>query len=116
MERVLSAATEIEHLLPYSRSLDNSMNNTVVAMRAANREKGNRTPFEAWGHDRGRFDDILDRARLLPFRKQWRFDEDAMERWQSNRDFLDRQLNGTAICLGSSASISRRPSRPTASG
>ncbi|MCY4392686.1 MAG: type II CRISPR RNA-guided endonuclease Cas9 [Chloroflexi bacterium] len=93
VERVLSAATEIEHLLPYSRSLDNSMNNTVVAMRAANREKGNRTPFEAWGHDRGRFDDILDRARLLPFGKQWRFDEDAMERWQSNRDFLDRQLN-----------------------
>ena len=90
--RVLSDATEVEHLLPFSRSLDNSMNNTVVAMRAANREKGNRTPFEAWGHDRERYDAVLARARLLPSGKQWRFEEDAMERLERNADFLDRQL------------------------
>ena len=94
--RVLSGETEVEHLLPYSRSLDNSMNNTVVAMQAANREKGNRTPFEAWGHDRERYDDILARARLLPPGKQWRFEEGAMERWESSRDFLDRQLQENA--------------------
>ncbi len=91
--RVLSDATEVEHLLPFSRSLDNSMNNCVLAMRAANREKGNRSPFEAWGHDRARYDAILERAHLLPPAKQWRFAEDAMERWESSRDFLDRQMN-----------------------
>ena len=93
IERVLSDATEIEHILPYSRSLDNRMNNTVVAMRNANREKGNRTPFEAWGHARARYEDILARSRLLPPGKQWRFEEDAMERWERGRDFLDRQLS-----------------------
>lgn len=93
IERVLSDLTEIEHLLPYSRSLDNSMNNTVIAMRAANREKGNRTPFEAWGHDCARYEDIIARARLLPRSKQWRFDENAMERWEKDDRFLDRQLN-----------------------
>ena len=93
IQRVLSDATEVEHLLPYSRSLDNSMNNTVLAMLAANREKGNRTPFEAWGGDPERYEDILARAPLLPRGKQWRFGEDAMERWESSRDFLDRQLN-----------------------
>ena len=93
VERVLSDATEIEHILPYSRSLDNGMNNTVIAMRAANREKRDRTPFEAWGRDRERYDAILARARLLPPGKQWRFDEDAMERLERDRDFLDRQLN-----------------------
>ena len=82
---VLSDATEIEHILPYSRSLDNSMNNTVVAMRNANREKGNRTPFEAWGHDPERYDSILTRARLLPKGKQWRFKEDAMESFEKKR-------------------------------
>ncbi|WP_419845424.1 type II CRISPR RNA-guided endonuclease Cas9 [Candidatus Poriferisocius sp.] len=90
---VLSDATEIEHLLPYSRSLDDSMNNTVVAMRDANREKGNRTPFEAWGHDSERYESILSRVRLLPKEKQWRFEEDAIENWERDDRFLDRQLN-----------------------
>ena len=93
VEMVLSGATEIEHLLPYSRSLDDSMNNTVVAMRDANREKGNRTPFEAWGHDPVRYDSILSRVRLLPKEKQWRFDEDAIENWEKDNRFLERQLN-----------------------
>lgn len=93
VELVLSDATEIEHLLPHSRSLDDSMNNTVVAMRDANREKGNRTPFEAWGHDRGRYESILSRVRLLPKAKQWRFDEDAIENWEKDDHFLNRQLN-----------------------
>ena len=93
VEMVLSDATEIEHLLPYSRSLDDGMNNTVVAMRDANQEKGNRTPFEAWGHDPERYDSILSRVRLLPKDKQWRFDDDAVESWEKDNRFLDRQLN-----------------------
>jgi len=92
VEMVLSGATETEHLLPVSRSLDNSMNNTVVAMRDANQEKGNRTPFEAWGHDPVRYEAILSRARLLPIQKQWRFNEDAIANWEEDNRFLDRQL------------------------
>ena len=93
IERVLSDETEIDHLLPWRRSLDNSMNNTVVVMRSANREKGDRTPFEAWGGDPQRYVKILGYARLLPEAKQWRFDEDAMPRYELRRDFLDRQLH-----------------------
>lgn len=93
VEMVLSDATEIEHLLPYSRSLDDSMNNSVVAMRDANREKGNRTPFEAWGHDPERYESILARVRLLPKEKQWRFNDDAIDNWEKDNRFLDRQLN-----------------------
>ena len=93
--RVLSEATEIEHILPFGRSLDDGMNNTVLAMRAANREKRNRTPFEAWGHDRERYEAILTRSAHLPEPKRWRFGEDAMKRWERDRGFLDRQLNET---------------------
>jgi len=93
VEMVLSGATEVEHLLPFSRSLDNSMNNTVVAMRDANQEKGNRTPFEAWSHDSARYSSILARVSSLPKEKQWRFDEDAIESWEKDNRFLDRQLN-----------------------
>lgn len=93
VEMVLSDATEIEHILPYSRSLDDSMNNTVVAMRDANREKGNRTPFEAWGQNPERYEAILARAQHLPVGKRWRFDDDAIEQWEKDGRFLDRQLN-----------------------
>ncbi len=37
---------EIDHVLPYSRSFDNSMNNKVLVFTSENREKGNKTPYE----------------------------------------------------------------------
>jgi CRISPR-associated endonuclease Csn1 len=37
---------EIDHILPYSRSLDNSLNNKVLVKYAENQAKGNKTPFE----------------------------------------------------------------------
>ena len=95
VKRVLSEQTEIEHILPYSRSLDDSGANTVVAMRDANREKGRKTPYEAWGHDAERYGQILARAAALPANKLWRFQEDAMERLEERGGFLGRQLNDT---------------------
>ena len=93
--KVLSEETEVEHVLPFSRSLDDSMANTVLSMRAANREKGQRTPFEAWGRDADRYRAILERADLLPPNKRWRFREDAMQKLEEKSDFLGRQLNDT---------------------
>ena len=94
--RVLSDETEIEHILPFSKSLDDSMANTVLAMRSANREKGRKTPYEAWGTtDPERYAQILARADALPANKQWRFRENAMERLREQGGFLGRQLNDT---------------------
>ena len=93
--RVLSEETEIEHILPYSRSLDDSMANTVLCMRSANREKGRKTPFEAWGSDPERYSQILARASTLRHNKRWRFQENAMERFKEHDGFLGRHLNET---------------------
>lgn len=95
VERVLSDETEIEHILPYSRTLDDSMANTVVAMRDANREKGRRTPHEAWGHDPVRYEQILARAEQLAPNRRWRFQADAMHQFEERGGFLARQLNET---------------------
>ena len=95
LQRVLSDETEIEHILPYSRTLDDSMPNTVLATRAANREKGRRAPHEAWGDDPVRYEQILARAELLPPNKRWRFQADAMQQFKKQGDFLSRQLNDT---------------------
>ena len=37
---------EIDHILPYSRSLDDGLNNKVLCLAKENQEKQNRTPFE----------------------------------------------------------------------
>lgn len=37
---------EIDHILPYSRSYDDSQNNKVLVLARENRDKGDRTPFE----------------------------------------------------------------------
>ena len=47
---VFSASIEIEHLIPYSISLDNSRANKVLCTVKANSDKGNQTPFEAFGN------------------------------------------------------------------
>ncbi len=40
---------EIDHILPYSRTGDNSLANKVLCARSANRDKANQTPAEWWG-------------------------------------------------------------------
>ena len=47
------ALCEIDHIYPYSRSMDDSMNNKVLVEKSANQEKGNKTPFEAFGLSEG---------------------------------------------------------------
>ncbi len=86
--------TEIEHIIPYSRSFDDSAANKVIAHRSCNREKGNRTPWEAWGHTE-RWSIIADQVSRLHKSKQWRFAPDAMERFERDGGFIARQLTDT---------------------
>ena len=97
--KLFSPEVEIEHLLPFSRTLDDSIANKTVSLRRANRDKGNNAPFEAFGHSPSGYDwvAILERAQSLPANKRWRFAENAMERYlRDEKDFLARHLNDTA--------------------
>lgn len=86
--------TEIEHIISYSRSFDDSSANKVIAHRSCNREKGNKTPWEAWGHTE-RWAIIAEQVSRLHKSKQWRFAPDAMERFDQEGDFIARQLTDT---------------------
>jgi len=96
---LLSDAVEIEHILPFSRTLDDSLNNKTVAFRVGNRIKGNRTPWEAradfeaqgWSHE-----EMLVRASRMPRQKSYRFAEHGYQQWlRDDKDFLARALNDT---------------------
>ncbi len=94
---LLSDEVEIDHILPFSRSLDDSPANMTVCMRRANRYKLNRIPAEAFGDSRDGYswEGIRERATRLPENKRWRFAPDAMDRLEREGDFLDRQLVDT---------------------
>ncbi len=99
MAMLFSSEVEIEHILPFSTTLDDSLNNKTVALRRANRDKGNRTPFDAFGHSPPGYDyaAILERAALMPRDKAKRFAADGYQRWlREDKDFLARALNDTA--------------------
>ena len=90
---------EIEHILPFSTTLDDSLNNKTVALRQANRKKGNRTPWQAFGErPQTGFDyaAILLRAEGMPKGKRYRFAADGYQQWlRDDAGFLARALNDT---------------------
>ena len=99
LRRLFSPEVEIEHILPFSRTLDDSLNNKTVSLVRANRIKGNRTPweakadFEAQGWD---FEGMVHRVMFMDRRKRYRFGEDGYQLWlRDDKDFIARALNDT---------------------
>jgi CRISPR-associated endonuclease Csn1 len=99
-EILFSDEIETEHILPFSRTLDDSIANKTLGFRDANRYKGNHTPVEAFGHSPDGYDwnEIQLRAAQMPKNKRWRFAVNAMEEFENKHgnDFLARHLNDTA--------------------
>ncbi len=86
---------DIEHIIPFSRSLDNSFANKTLCYHEENRRKGNRTPWEAY-HDTDKWDEIIGRVK--------RFNSDARSRKLAlfltekpldQTELASRQLNDT---------------------
>ncbi|MEW8507510.1 MAG: type II CRISPR RNA-guided endonuclease Cas9 [Candidatus Thiodiazotropha sp.] len=97
---------QIDHIFPFSKSLDDSYNNKILSTRDGNAAKGNRDPYtfaaETPGAD---WQGIQARAEILPYEKRKRFNEDAYIKWLGNfadfsgedgRGFIARQLTDTA--------------------
>jgi CRISPR-associated endonuclease Csn1 len=96
---VITGNIEIEHILPYSRTLLNTRDNLTVAHRACNQAKGDRSPYEAFGNSPSGFDWnlITELALKLPRSKRYKFSPDAMDRFQEKEGgFMDKQLTDTA--------------------
>lgn len=91
---IFDGSCDVDHILPYSRTLDDGFANRTLCLKEANREKRNQTPWEAWGGTQ-RWDAIDSNLKNLPDNKRWRFAPDAMERFEGASDFLDRALVDT---------------------
>jgi CRISPR-associated endonuclease Csn1 len=91
---------DIEHIIPFSRSLDNSLANLTLCYHEENRNvKRNQTPGEAYASNPERFQEIL--GRVKRFRSDFareklrRFQMTTSEVEEAMKDFTSRQLNDT---------------------
>tara|TARA_E500000305_G_scaffold109307_1_gene113938 strand:+ start:4797 stop:7952 length:3156 start_codon:yes stop_codon:yes gene_type:complete len=92
--QLFSSAVEIDHILPFSKTLDDGIGNKVLCFRDTNRSKRNRTPAEAFQGDT--LVAMQERAaRLLPAPKATRFASDAMSRFEDDGFQLPRRLIDT---------------------
>jgi CRISPR-associated endonuclease Csn1 len=91
---VFDGSCDVDHILPFARTLDDSFANRTLCLKEANREKSDRTPWETWGGT-GKWDAIEANLKNLPENKRWRFGPDSMERFEGESDFLDRALVDT---------------------
>jgi len=87
---------EIEHILPFSRTLLDSESNKTLAHAHCNAKKGEHSPYEAFGQITSGdycWDDIMERVSHFNKTKRSRFNSDAMESFEKDSGFLIRQLN-----------------------
>lgn len=87
-------ALQVDHIYPYSRSFDDSYMNKCLVFTKANQEKGNRTPFEAFGADSAKWGAITALAQKLPHKKRRRILNTAFENKEAG--FKLRNLNDTS--------------------
>jgi CRISPR-associated endonuclease Csn1 len=97
-KQLFTGEADIDHILPYSRCLDDSQMNKVVCHRKCNHGKGNCTPYE-WlaASEPDAYERVclhagtLLKKGLLPYRKYRRFLQKELELDQ----FIARQLTDT---------------------
>jgi len=92
MQQLFSEQTEIDHILPYSRTMDNSYMNKVVCFRSENAQKRNRTPYEWLRSDESKYEQVKQAVKHLPNPKRRRF---FMDKDEDFKTFLNSQMADT---------------------
>lgn len=93
IDDLLNGYVQVEHIIPYSVSLNNSFGNKTLCDADTNRAKGARTPYQYFQDQSERWklikDNIFD---ILPHWKARRF---ISKTNPDSDDFIERQLNDT---------------------
>ncbi len=87
---------EIEHILPFSRTLLDAESNLTVAHSSCNAFKAEHSPFEAFSSNPKGYNwsEIVARANLLKnISKKNKFSPTAMESFEKDSSFITRQLS-----------------------
>ena len=86
---------QVDHVLPYSRSMNDSYNNKVLVLTDENQNKRNQTPFEWFGKDEQKWNAFVARVNLLKNREKKRFLLKENFGKEQSDEFIERNLNDT---------------------
>lgn len=99
VSQLFSGEVQIEHIHPWSRSLNDSFSNKTLCYADENRKKGNQTPYEFYGNDEANWSTIKERAlKLFSDTKEYPTAYQKFKRFvqvKYDDDFSSRQLNDT---------------------
>lgn len=95
IDMLFDGSVEVDHILPFTDTFDDSNGNKILCTREANRRKRKQSPYKAFGGDPAEWEEIAARAARLPKSKRWRFEPDAMQRFDKEGGFIARQLTDT---------------------
>lgn len=99
VSQLFSGEVQIEHIHPWSRSLNDSFSNKTLCYADENRKKGDKTPFEFYGNDEANWSAIKERAlKLFSDTKEYPNAYQKFKRFvqiKFDDDFSSRQLNDT---------------------
>ena len=93
---IFTKEIEIEHILPFSRTLLDAESNLTVAHSSCNAFKAERSPYEAFGSNPKGYNwqEIVQRANNLKnTSKKNKFSPTAMESFEKDSSFIARQLS-----------------------
>lgn len=93
IDNLINGYVQVEHIIPYSISLNNSFANKTLCDADTNRDKGDRTPYQYFQDQPQRWQLIHDHIfDILPHWKARRF---ISKTNPDSDDFIERQLNDT---------------------
>ena len=99
ISQLFSGEVQIEHIHPWSRSLNDSFGNKTLCFADENRKKGDKTPFEFYGNDEQNWAMIKERAlKLFSDTKEYPNSYQKFKQFvklKFDDDFSSRQLNDT---------------------
>ena len=94
-------AFERDHILPISRSSDDSISNKVLVLSSENQKKSNQTPYENFGNDKKRwekFESFIRSKEVYSKLGRAKVGKLTMKDFANReKDFLSRHLNDTRI-------------------
>ncbi len=100
---LFNGKVDIEHIIPFSRSLDDSISNKTLCFKDFNAHvKGNKTPYELFSPGPVKsndgniilYEDVLERVKNFPNKKRKKFTQESLID-EEGETFLSRQLNDT---------------------
>ncbi len=96
LRELFTGAYDIDHILPYSITFDDSYRNKVLVTAEENRQKGNRIPYEYFGNNPDRWTQFEARVNsyVRDYKKQQKLLKQKFTE-EERKEFKQRNLNDT---------------------